>query len=56
MGSESDHELRIPVGSTSMAAFRAKRERPSELRDEVKGKRERRVMMLEMWRSLLVVV
>jgi len=47
--SESDHEVRIPVGSTSIAAFRARRERPSELRDEVKvmeRQRKRRVMML----------
>lgn len=49
--SESDHEVRIPVGSTSIAALRARRERPSELRDEVKvmereKKRKRRVMTL----------
>lgn len=48
---ESDHEVRIPVGSMSIAALRARRERPSELRDEVKvmereRKRKRRVMML----------
>lgn len=58
VGTESDQELRIPVGSTSMAAFRASNERPSELRDEVRGmerqrKRKRRVMMLEM-RTLLL--
>lgn len=52
VGTESDHELRIPEGSMSMAALRASNERPSELRDEVRGimerQRKRRVMMLEM--------
>jgi hypothetical protein len=39
---ESDHELRIPVGSMSIANLSASKERPSELRDEVKGKKRDR--------------
>lgn len=51
VSTESDHELRTPVGSTSIAALRASSERPSELRHEVKGMKkqtQRRVMMLQM--------
>lgn len=44
---ESDHEFRIPVGSLSIAAFRASRERPSVFREEVKGmeRQRKRVIM-----------
>lgn len=38
VGTESDHEWRTPVGSDSTAAFRARSERPSELRVEMNGR------------------
>lgn len=45
---ESDHESRMPVGSTSMAAFRASKERPSELSVRETETQSRR-MITRMW-------
>lgn len=48
VGSESDQELRTRVGSESMAALRARRERPSWVREEDSGrvvKRKSRVII-----------
>lgn len=56
--SESDHELRTPVGSESMAALRARRERPSEFREVMKGAKNKHMRHGAMcrWRGMLLQV
>lgn len=59
VGSESDHEARALVGSVVIAALRAKRARPSVLREEESGiilktrTRIRNVMIWRVMRSIL---